>query len=44
MGREGNEELIDGLAEEQSVEVTGILKAAKIKDKSINQLSVNMLF
>ncbi len=35
MGREGNEEIIDGLAEEQSVEVKGLLKAAKIKDKSI---------
>ena len=35
MGREGNEEIIDSLTEEQSIEVKGLLKAAKIKDKSI---------
>ena len=35
MGREGNEELIDSLSEEQSVTVTGTVKNARIKDKSI---------
>ena len=35
MGREGNEELIDSLSEEQSVKVTGTVKNARIKDKSI---------
>ena len=42
MGREGNEEVIDGLAEEQSVEVTGTVKSAKIKDKSINPGTVEI--
>lgn len=35
MGREGNEELLDSLSEEQSVEITGTVKDARIKDKSI---------
>lgn len=42
MGREGNEDLIDSLAEEQSVEITGTVKAAKIKDKSIKPDSVEI--
>ena len=35
MGREGNEELIDSLAEEQAVAIYGTVKSARIKDKSI---------
>ena len=42
IGRDGNEELIDGLAEEQSVQITGMVKNAKIKDKSINPGSVEI--
>ncbi len=42
IGRDGNEELIDGLAEEQSIQVTGMVKKAKIKDKSINPGSVEI--
>jgi len=42
IGREGNEELIDGLSEEQSVQITGTLKKAVIKDKSINPSSVEI--
>ncbi|MEA3265867.1 MAG: aspartate--tRNA(Asn) ligase [Candidatus Fermentibacteria bacterium] len=42
IGRDGNEELIDGLAEEQSVLVIGLVKSAKIKDKSINPGSVEI--
>lgn len=42
IGRDGNEELIDGLAEEQSIQVTGMVKKAKIKDKSINPDSVEI--
>jgi nondiscriminating aspartyl-tRNA synthetase len=36
ISREGNEELIDGLSEEQSVQITGTVKKAVIKDKSIH--------
>ncbi len=42
MGREGNEATIDSLAEEQSVEITGVVKQAKIKDKSIKPNSVEI--
>ncbi len=35
MGREGNEEIIDSLSEEQSVAIGGKVSQAKIKDKSI---------
>jgi nondiscriminating aspartyl-tRNA synthetase len=42
MGREGNEDLIDSLSEEQSVQVTGTLKKAGIKDKSINPGGVEL--
>jgi nondiscriminating aspartyl-tRNA synthetase len=42
VGRDGNEELIDGLTEEQSVRITGMVKKAKIKDKSINPNSVEI--
>jgi len=42
IGRDGNEELIDGLAEEYSVQITGLVKGAKIKDKSINPGSVEI--
>ncbi len=42
IGRDGNEELIDGLAEEQSIQITGKVKKAKIKDKSINPGSVEI--
>ncbi len=42
IGREGNEELIDGLAEEQSIQVSGVVKNAKIKDKSINPDNVEI--
>lgn len=35
MGREGSEEIIDSLSEEQSVEIRGKVSQAKIKDKSI---------
>ncbi len=42
IGRDGNEELIDGLAEEQSVRITGVVKNAKIKDKSINPNSIEI--
>ncbi|MCK5785012.1 MAG: aspartate--tRNA(Asn) ligase [Candidatus Sabulitectum sp.] len=42
IGREGNEELIDGLAEEQSVKITGLVKKAKIKDISINPNTVEI--
>jgi nondiscriminating aspartyl-tRNA synthetase len=42
IGREGNDELIESLAEEQSVQITGMVKKAKIKDKSINPNSVEI--
>lgn len=42
IGRDGNEDLIDGLAEEQSIQITGMVKSAKIKDKSINPSSVEI--
>ncbi len=42
IGRDGNEELIDKLAEEQSVQITGMVKKAKIKDKSINPAGVEI--
>ncbi|MCD4708569.1 MAG: aspartate--tRNA(Asn) ligase [Candidatus Sabulitectum sp.] len=42
IGREGNEDLIDGFAEEQSIQVTGLVKNAKIKDKSINPNNVEI--
>ncbi|HRW77640.1 MAG TPA: OB-fold nucleic acid binding domain-containing protein, partial [Candidatus Sabulitectum sp.] len=35
MGRDGNEEIIDSLLEEQSVAISGKVSQAKIKDKSI---------
>lgn len=42
IGRDGNEELIDGLSEEQSVKVTGQVKKARIKDNSINPNTVEI--
>ncbi|PIE51336.1 aspartate--tRNA(Asn) ligase [Candidatus Fermentibacteria bacterium] len=42
ISREGNEDLIDSLAEEQSVAVTGLVKAAEIRDKSINPGNVEI--
>ncbi len=42
MGNEGNEGLLDSLACEQSVTVTGTLKEARIKDSSINPRGVEV--
>ena len=42
MGSEGNEALLDSLACEQSVKVTGTLKAARIKDSSIDPRGVEL--
>lgn len=42
LGREGNEEILDSLAEEQSVMITGTVKGARIKDKSIYPDSVEI--
>jgi len=42
IGRDGNEELIDSLSEEQSVKVTGLVSSARIKDKSIHPDSIEI--
>lgn len=42
MGNEGNQETLDRLEVEQAVEVTGTVKAAGIKDLSINPRSVEL--
>ena len=42
MGNEGNEELLDSLAEEQAVEVRGTVKEARIKDVSIHPRDVEI--
>lgn len=42
IGSEGNEALLDSLACEQSVKVTGTLKAARIKDSSIAPRGVEL--
>lgn len=42
MGNEGNEEVLDGLEMEQSVEVTGTVKSAGIKDTSIYPRGVEL--
>ncbi|MCD4849108.1 MAG: aspartate--tRNA(Asn) ligase [Candidatus Aegiribacteria sp.] len=42
MGNDGNEEILDSLEVEQSVEVKGTVKEAGIKDNSINPASVEI--
>ncbi|MCK4671474.1 MAG: hypothetical protein KAT47_02955, partial [Candidatus Aegiribacteria sp.] len=42
MGNDGNEDILDNLDVEQSVEVTGTVKEAGIKDNSIHPASVEI--